>query len=356
MKIIIAAGGTGGHVYPAISVGKIFRSNGYEVVFVGRPGSFEELKFKEYGFKVININSSMFQFKNFLKFALDNFRGFFEALSMISKERPEVVLGAGGYTSFPVIAASIVLGVPYFLYEQNIIPGRANQVLKWKSKKIFLGFPDVYGYFRKKDIFSGNPIRFNIDSIDKDYALNFFELANKPTLLIFGGSSGARKINAIFLNIIEKLLSQVDIQIIFITGPKLFNEVLKIGEGFSKNLRILPYLENIELAYAISNFAVARGGAMTLTELVKSKVPGIIIPYPYARDNHQLKNALFLQNKGCIDVIDEKKLNEELLYQKLVYYFSHVDIIRKMKDNCSDIFPLRSEEIIYNTIKGILHG
>jgi len=159
-----------------------------------------------------------------------------------------------------------------------------------------------------------------------------------------------------YSNLCEKLISKIDMQVIFITGPKLFSEVLKISEKFTENLRVFPYLERMDLAYAVSDFAVARGGAMTLTELVKSKVPAIVIPYPYARDNHQFKNALFLQNKGCVDVIDETKLNEDLLYQKLIYYFSHVDILKKMKENCSDIFPLKSEQIIYKTIKGSFYG
>ena len=356
MKIIIAAGGTGGHVYPAISIGEVFRSNGDEVIFVGRAGSFEETKFKEYGFKVINIKSSMFQFNNFFKFFFDNLKGFLQSLSLISKERPDVVVGGGSYISFPVIVSSLFRGVPYFLYEQNIIPGRANQILKWRSKKVFIGFPDIYGYFKNKGIFSGNPIRFDIDNVDKNCALDFFKFVEKPTLLIFGGSSGARKINTIFSDIIERLISKIDMQVIFITGPKLFSEVSKISEKFTENLRVFPYLERMDLAYAVSDFAVARGGAMTLTELVKSKVPAIVIPYPYARDNHQFKNALFLQNKGCVDIIDETKLNEDLLYQKLIYYFSRIDILKKMKENCSDIFPLKSEQIIYKTIKGSFYG
>lgn len=351
MKIIIAAGGTGGHVYPAISIGEIFRSRGDEVIFVGRSRSFEELKFDEYGFKFINVNSSMFQVKDILQFFFNSVKGFIQSLSMLKKERPDVVLGAGGYISFPVIVASIVYKIPYFLYEQNIIPGRANQILKAKSKKIFLGFPDIYGYFKDKGIFTGNPIRFGVDNVNVEKALHFFNFTRKPVLLIFGGSSGARRINMIFSKIAEKLLSAIDIQIIFIAGPKLFNEVSQLGEKFKANLRIFPYLEKMELAYSISDFALTRGGAMTLTELVKSRVPGIVIPYPYARDNHQLKNALFLKEKGCIEVFEEKNASEDLLFNKIIYYFSRVDIIERMKESCTGIFSLKSEEIIYTKIK-----
>lgn len=355
MKVIIAAGGTGGHVYPAISIGEIFKSNGDDVIFVGRPNSFEEAKFKEYGFKVLHIQSSMFQFNNFFKLFFNNFKGLFESFSLISKEKPDVVIGCGGYVSFPVVASSALKGVTYFLYEQNIIPGRANQILRWKSKKVFTGFPDIYGYFKGKAVFSGNPVRFSVDNFDKNYALDFFGFVDKPTLLIFGGSSGARKINNVCSSIVERLLTQIDIQVIFITGTKLFNETSKIGEKFIKNLRVFPYLERMDLAYAVSNLAVTRGGAMTLTELVKSKVPAIVIPYPYARDNHQFKNALYLQNMGCVDVIDEAKLSEDFLYQKLVYYFSRIDILKKMKENCAGVFPLKSEEIIYKTIKEMFY-
>jgi len=359
MKIIIAGGGTGGHIYPVISIAKTFIKNGEKVVLIGRKNSKEESIYKSNKFYIRVIESSMLELtpKKLIKFTYKVSKGVREAMHILKEENPDAVIGAGGYVSAPIVFAAMIKKVPFFLYEQNVVPGRTNRLFSKKSRKILLGFPDIYGLLdKKKAVFTGNPIRMEITNTARLEGLKFLNLDDKPTLLVFGGSGGARKINHIFSSIINKLLQKIDIQIIFITGKRDYPTIKREITTTSKNLRIIPYLERMEYAIAVSDLAVARAGAMTLTELTKKGVPAIIVPFPYARDDHQKKNALFLKNKGCIDLVEESSLSESLLLNKVVYYFSHPDIINTMKEKTKGIFPEDSAKIIYKIVKEQING
>ncbi len=354
MKLLIGGGGTGGHTYPSIAIGNAFLRHGDSVVLVARSGSFEEDKYSMHGFRVLTINADKFEASRAPLFLANSMKGFFEASAIIEKEKPDLILGVGSYVSFPLILASINMNIPYFLYEQNIIPGRTNRFLKYKSKKVFLGFPDIYNFFGDKGVFTGNPVRFELSKIDKRKAFDFFGFENKPTLLVFGGSSGARRINILFQDILNNLLQKLDIQVIFIPGENLYNEVMARFESIPRKVMVCKYLEEMDLAYAVSDFAISRGGAMALTELVFFGIPSLIIPYPFARDDHQKKNAEFLRDKGCLEVVEEKFITPDLLYEKIVYYFTHMDIIYSMGEKCRGIFPENSEELIYRKIKEVM--
>ncbi len=355
MKILIAGGGTGGHIYPVVSIAKTFIKNGDEVVLVGRKNSKEENIYKAHKLCTRTIESAALEFspKKFSKFVHKTSIGIKEAYRTLKEENIDAVIGAGGYVSAPIVFAAITKNIPVFLYEQNIVPGRANRLFAKKSKKIFMGFPDIYGFFdREKTVFTGNPMRKKIVDIKRKDALNFFKFDDKPTLLVLGGSGGAKKINDIFSNIIKKLLlKSSNIQIIFITGERDYQTITKKNKALSPRVKIIPYLEEAEYAIGAANFAVSRAGAMTLTELTRKGVPGIIIPYPHARDNHQEKNALFLKSKGCIDLIKESTLSENMLLNKIIYYLTHPDIIKTMKNNTEGIFPENSEELMYDKVR-----
>lgn len=356
MKILIAGGGTGGHIYPVVSIAKTFIKNGDEVVLVGRENSKEENIYKSHKLYTRTMESAALEFspKKFIKFVHKTSVGIKEAYRTLKEENIDTVIGAGGYVSAPIVFAAITKNIPIFLYEQNIVPGRANRLFAKKSKKIFIGFPDIYGFFDgEKTVFTGNPIRKEIADIKRKDALNFFKFDDNPTLLVLGGSGGAKKINDIFSNIIKKLLlKSSNIQIIFITGERDYQAIIKKNKALSPRVKIIPYLEEAEYAIGAADFAISRAGAMTLTELTRKGVPGIIIPYPHARDNHQEKNALFLKNKGCIDVIKESTLSENMLLNKIIYYLTHPDIIKTMKNNTEGIFPENSEEIMYDKVRG----
>ncbi len=357
MKLLIAAGGTGGHIYPALSIGKIFRSEGHKVMFAGRKGSLEEEVYKKSGFPVANIRSSLLDFSPgaIFKFFTRTAGGVKDAFKVLKSERPDAVLGGGGYVSAPILFAARLAGVPYFIYEQNIVPGRTNRIFGKYAKLIFTGFPDIYDFFdSRKTVFSGNPVRPEILKVKKSEGLAYFGFSKDfPVLLVFGGSGGASAINKTFSAICAEFVKLSKAQVIFITGKRDFPEIREKLNNI-KSVKVLPYLDKMEFAYAVSDIAVSRAGAMTLTELALTHTFGIVIPFPFARDNHQFKNALYLQERGCVDIIDQKRLSGNMLLNKLVYYLHNTAIIDKI--NCTGVFPADSAEIIYEHIMEKING
>ncbi len=355
MKILIAAGGTGGHIYPALAIANKFAEKGHKVELVGRQNSFEEKVFKAAGFKVLNIHSAQFYAdpKSLLKFSINASKGIYDAFRLLKENDFDVVIGGGGYVSAPVLFASLILRKPFFIFEQNIVPGRTNRLFGRFAKAIFMGFPDVYGYFPEgKTVFSGNPVRNEIFTVTKkDAAVKLGLSETSLTLLVFGGSGGASTLNKMFSKIVVSFYRKTNAQIIFITGKRDFEEICSNLPGeLPGNIKVLPYLEHMEYALKLADFAVARGGAMTLMELSLTKIPAIIVPFPFARDDHQFKNATLLLQKGCIEVIRENTLTEKLLLDRLIYYFSHNDIIDKMSEKCTGVFPENAAAIIYERI------
>ncbi len=351
--MLIAAGGTGGHIYPALSIGKIFRRNGWKVIFAGRKDSFEEQVYRSNGFTVKNVRSSLLDFSliSAAGFSVNLIKGVKDAFKIMLTENPDAVLGGGGYVSAPVLLAAHILRAPYFVYEQNIIPGRTNRIFANGAKSIFTGFPDLYGSFKPdKTVFSGNPVRPELLRTKKEEGLKYFGFSGDlPVLLVFGGSAGAAAINEIFVKLYERLAATVKVQVIFITGRRDFTKVsAKIGNTKTGIIKVFPYFEKMEFAYAAADFAISRAGAMTLTELALTGTFGIVIPFPFARDNHQFKNALYLKGKGCVDIISQKELTEEILLNKIVCHLQDMDIFDKIK--CKEAFPPNGAEVIYKTI------
>jgi len=355
MRVFIAAGGTGGHVYPALVIANKFVKEGHDVILAGRQDSFEEKIFKAAGFEVLNIHSAQFYSdpKSLFRFFINASKGIYDAFKILKEQNFDVVIGGGGYVSAPVLFAAFILRKPFFIFEQNVIPGRTNRIFGRFARAIFTGFPDVYNYFPKnKTVFSGNPVRKVIFTAKREDAAKELGLSGtQKTLLVFGGSGGASVLNKIFSKIVLPFYEKTGAQIIFITGERDFEKIRSaLPLRLPSEIKVLPYLERMEYALKLADFAVARGGAMTLTELSLMKIPAIIIPFPFARDDHQFKNAVLLSRKGCVEVIREKELTEKFLLDRLIYYFSHKDIIKKMSEKCVGIFPENAADIIYERI------
>jgi len=357
MKVLIAAGGTGGHIYPALAIANKFVKEGHKVILVGREDSFEEKVFKTAGFEVLNIHSAQFYSdpKSLFRFSINASKGVYDAFKILEEQNFDLVIGGGGYVSAPILFAAFILREPFFIFEQNVVPGRTNRLFGRFAKAIFTGFPDVYNYFPKnKTVFSGNPVReiiFTTTKKDAAMEMGLSLSGTLKTLLVFGGSGGASVLNKVFSKIVVPFYQNTNAQIIFITGERDFEKVRSIlPSNLPASIKVLPYLEHMEYALKLADFAVARGGAMTLTELSLMKIPAIIVPFPFARDDHQFKNATLLSQKGCIEIIREDALTEKLLLDRLIYYFSHNDIINKMGEKCAGVFPKNAADIIYERI------
>jgi len=341
MKVLIAGGGTGGHVYPGVAVAeelKRIRSSA-EVVFVGGRRGLEAIAVPEAGFPIKFIMARGFPRRAWWRWPwsfVSNVVGFFQALVIVAGERPDVVLGTGGYASVSVSVAAWLLGRSLILQEQNSIPGLANRWLARIADEVHLSFIEARSYFARKDNLkvSGNPVRAHILSGDRASAYEEFGLASgRTTVFVFGGSLGAHHINEAALGTMKRLKGRVEVQWILQTGRQDYEWAKKVVERDLLPARVLPYLRRIHMAYAAADLVVCRSGAMTLAEIAACGTPAILIPYPHAAHNHQVVNASNLVDRGAAAMILDRDLNAERLAQEVSKFLSDRQALSQMSAN-----------------------
>jgi UDP-N-acetylglucosamine--N-acetylmuramyl-(pentapeptide) pyrophosphoryl-undecaprenol N-acetylglucosamine transferase len=329
-RVIIAAGGTGGHFYPGLVLGQELRKRGCEVTFVcGRDDACKRILAAN-NFSFFEINFHGFPRKPTLKifsfFYLFS-KSLFSALAMMKSSKPDAVVGMGGYISFPVALAAYLARVPVVIHEQNVLPGAANRALSFFAAKIAVSFEESGKYFTKsKTIFTGNPVRPELFSARPSEAYAGFGLSrDKATIFIFGGSQGAVKLNRTILQTIPLLGGlKSGIQFIHVTGKCegeaewAKNEYEKLGIKAA----VFEYLDDMAGAYAIADIIICRSGAMTISELAILRKPAILVPYPHATGNHQEYNARNLVNKGNAVMILDKDFSPSILSGGLIRYIS----------------------------------
>ena len=329
MRIIITGGGTGGHIYPGISLAREFQSRdkNNEIIFVGTEHKMESEIIPQEGFRFLGLRVKGIERKFSLESlsALFLFLGsLFTSYGIIKDFKPDLVIGTGGYVSGSVALVSSLLGIPTFIHEQNVIPGITNQFLSLTGKKVFTSFPESAGYFWRKEriVFLGNPIRKSIWQGNKEKIIKENNLdSTKKTILVFGGSKGASTINKMVLHSLYLIEESIwlEWQVLIISGEEDFKNLTEkvIKSPFKETVRVLPYLHNIEDAYDLADLVVCRAGATTIAELSAKGIAAILIPYPYATGNHQLYNARFLESNLAALIIEEKELNREKLAAEL---------------------------------------
>jgi UDP-N-acetylglucosamine--N-acetylmuramyl-(pentapeptide) pyrophosphoryl-undecaprenol N-acetylglucosamine transferase len=341
MKVMIAGGGTGGHVFPGIAVAEEVqraRPNA-QVVFVGGKRGLEAVAVPEAGFRIRFILARGFPRRSWWRWpiaAIANVIGFFQALAVMLAERPDVVLGTGGYASVPVAISAWITGRPLLLQEQNSIPGLANRLLSRIADEVHLSFVEARSYFARKDHLkvSGNPIRSYVLSGDRGTAFREFGLVTgKPTVFVFGGSRGAARINQAALEAMRRLKGRVDVQWILQTGREDFDRSQAVVESEQLPARVLPFLRRIHMAYAAADLVVCRSGAMTLAEIAACGTPAILVPYPYAADDHQVVNATNLVDRGAADMILDRDLTGEVLAQRIAHLLADRQHLSQMSAN-----------------------
>ena len=322
LRVLISGGGTGGHIFPAIAIANEIKKLNPETdfLFVGANGRMEMEKVPASGYKIVGLNISGFQ----RKFTLSNFLFPFRLIDSIIKARriinefkPDVAIGTGGYASGPALNAASNKGIPCLIQEQNSYPGITNKLLSKKVSAICVAYEGMEKYFPKeKIILTGNPIRQDIYNVKekREEGLDFFKLdKNKKTILIIGGSLGAKTINEAIAEGLEKFKDE-NIQIIWQTGKNYFG----LAKEKTKNLiehRIFAFdfISRMDLAYAVANLVISRAGASTISELCAVQLPCILVPSPNVAEDHQTKNALALSNKNAAILIkdsDAQKLCE----------------------------------------------
>lgn len=361
MKAIFTGGGTGGHIYPALAVAQRFRDiSNYDIRYIGSEVGMEKKIIEDAGFLFSGIVTDGFRSKNPIK----NFKVLLKLRKatkvveeILKKDKPEFVFATGGYVSAPVVLAAKNLKIPIFLHEQNSIPGLTNKISSRFAKLIFTTFPGSEKYFPKKikTVYSGLPVRKEFFNINIKDAYQKFDLKeDKKTILITGGSGGSLFLNKAVLSLYE-LAEKEDIQIIHVTGERDFPEIwvkMKEMNYDSKNIRLYPYLSNMYDALAIADICISRAGAAFLSEMMFMGKTGLIIPFPYAANNHQLENAKDLSEKKAIIMIEEKEIQRDsvILNKILVDLLENEKKLEKMKKSSSDLGIKNTLEIIENNI------
>lgn len=317
-RVIIAGGGTGGHIFPGLAIAGALKKRNPEIkiLFVGALGKMEMQKIPEAGFEIKGIQIAGYNRSSFFKnigLPYKLLKSYFQVRSIFKEFRPDAVIGVGGYSSFPVLRVAQSKGIPTFLHESNSLPGKANLWLGKKAEKIFVASDGMEKYFPKeKIVISGNPVREVLrQQTDKEVAVKFFGLrSDLKTMLVIGGSLGAKSIN-------ETIASHIDffkknhLQLIWQTGKNFSSDAARQEEEHS-NIWTNAFINQMEMAYGAADIVIARAGAMTIAELIAQQKASILIPYPFAAEDHQTVNAMYLVNKNAALMIPDAAVKEQL--------------------------------------------
>ncbi|MBR6250532.1 MAG: undecaprenyldiphospho-muramoylpentapeptide beta-N-acetylglucosaminyltransferase [Bacteroidales bacterium] len=318
MKVIISGGGTGGHIFPAISIANALREidPSTEILFVGAKGKMEMEKVPAAGYEIVGLPVAGFHRKINLRNICRNMLFPFRLLgSMITARRvlkrfnPDVCVGVGGYASGPVLRCASQKGIPCLLQEQNSYPGVTNKILAAKAKRICVAYPDMERFFPKEKItFTGNPVRQSLQgAIDREEAAKFFGLdPNQSIILVIGGSLGARSINNGISATLDDL--QPGVQLLWQTGKMYYADIQqKLKEQPRANVHAYDFIKRMDYAYAIADVVISRAGASSISELALLGKPCIFVPSPNVAEDHQTKNAMALVSREAARLVRDSE-------------------------------------------------
>jgi UDP-N-acetylglucosamine--N-acetylmuramyl-(pentapeptide) pyrophosphoryl-undecaprenol N-acetylglucosamine transferase len=319
-KIIIAGGGTGGHIFPAVAIANAIRKIDpqADILFVGAKGKMEMEKVPQAGYKIIGLDIAGFNRSSLIKnigLPFKLIKSFFQVRKIISEFKPDAVIGVGGYSSFPVLRFAQAKGISTFIHEANSYGGKSNVLLSKKATKVFAGGDGMEKFFpAKKTMLTGNPVRASIvkSTVTREEAISFFGLdASLPVVLVTGGSLGARGINEAVAAKVD-LFYQNGLQLVWQTG-KGFVETAKTVTKGKPGVWVNDFITKMEFAYAAADIVVSRAGAMAIAELCVVKKPVVFVPFPFAAEDHQTANAMKLVNKNAGLMVTDKEATEKLV-------------------------------------------
>jgi len=311
MRIAIVSGGTGGHIYPGIAIAQEIRRRETQasILFIGSDEGLERelIPQDEYNVKFIRSRALLrkLSYKAFSA-PFVSAVGFFQSLWILKLFSPKYLVSTGGYASLPVVLAAKVLGIPVVLHEQNVLPGAVNRISRRLARKVFLSFPESLSYMRGEVV--GNPVRREIIETARQEARRRLDLpAGQKVVLVMGGSQGSKKINETVLSALDDLPANV--KVLHIIGNRDFGWVGRYLEGKKmRNYQALPYLHAMSDALAASDLAVSRAGATAIAEFLVCGIPMVLIPFPYAAEDHQRLNARAVAEKGAAVVVEDREL------------------------------------------------
>lgn len=357
LKFILSGGGTGGHIYPAIAIANELKSRfpNAEFLFVGAKDKMEMQKVPQAGYKIEGLWIAGLQRKLTLQNMMFPFKlisSLWKSRQIINKFKPDVVIGTGGFASGPLLQVANGRNIPTLVQEQNSFPGITNKLLSKKANVICVAYESLERFFPKeKIVLTGNPVREDLLNIDtkKDEAIAHFNLdSTKKTLLILGGSLGARKINQLVEKEIYNIVGK-DIQIIWQCGKFYINEYKHFSDG--KNVQVLDFIDRMDLVYAAADFVISRAGASSVSELCLVGKPTIFIPSPNVAEDHQTKNAKAIVDKKGAVMIKESELENtfDTVFSNLI---SDENLQKELSQNIKNLAkPNATKDIVEEIIK-----
>ena len=357
MRIIVSAGGTGGHIYPAIAIiNKVKEEEpNSEVLYIGTSNRMEKDLIPELGIKYEEINVSGLK----RKLTLENVKvlyQFFHARSkckkIIKEFDPDIVIGAGGYVTGPVIWAAKKLGKKTFIHEQNSVVGLSNRYLTKYADKIGVSFPSTLDLFPKeKVVLTGNPCSEKAIKMKKANKEDYGLTKGKKLVLIVMGSLGSRTVNDKIVSFLNEFKNK-DYEVMFVTGNSYYEKVKKLN--VPKNVKVVPFIYEMPSLMKVTDLMITRAGASTMSEILVLNVPSIFIPSPYVTNNHQYKNAMDLVKQNAALILEEKDLTKENLITLIDKTLTNKEEYNKIKSNLKELGIKDSAERIYEVLKGMI--
>lgn len=358
MKVLVATGASGGHIFPALSfLNRLKEKHKDTDILLVLPKKNIKIKTDGLGYRVNYISISSFglglDFKNFLSL-WNFFKGTLESIFILISFKPDIVIGFGSLVCVPLVIFAWAFRIETLIHEQNVIPGRANKLLAKIVGRIAISFLDSEEYFKdykKKVIFTGNPLRQEISRIDKYQALDFFGLSHdKFTILVMGGSQGSHRINLAFLKAVSKISDKSGFQVIHLAGFKDLAFLEEEYRNLGISVRLFGFLEPIAYAYSACDLILSRAGATSISEIIFFKLPAIIIPYPYAY-KHQMMNARALEKNGSALIIEDSQFyTDKLLKEILESLMNNPDKLQSMGLGYRNQFALSANDLLAEAV------
>ncbi|MBW2576114.1 MAG: undecaprenyldiphospho-muramoylpentapeptide beta-N-acetylglucosaminyltransferase [Deltaproteobacteria bacterium] len=361
LRIVIAGGGTGGHLFPGIAMAQEFMAGNpnNRLLFVGTGKPFETTALSKAGFARKRITSEGIKGRglwNQTKSILKIPKGIFESVMILRQFRPDLVIGVGGYSAGPLVAGAWLLGIKIVLHEQNILPGITNRILSRLADRIYVSFDDTQtGLNPKKVLYTGNPVRKEILQLAKNqkgFEIDDSKQKQHFTILILGGSQGAHSINMALLETMDKIKEKDKFFFIHQTGLNDETRVRNAYELYGMSCIVQAFFNDMARQYQKADLVICRAGATTVAEIKAIGKSVIFIPFSFAADNHQVLNARSMEKAGAAEIILEEDLNAISLFERINFYASSPDSLHKMASRAKDLGrPDAAETIVDDCYK-----
>jgi UDP-N-acetylglucosamine--N-acetylmuramyl-(pentapeptide) pyrophosphoryl-undecaprenol N-acetylglucosamine transferase len=360
LKVIISGGGTGGHIFPAVAIANEIKAQqpDAEILFVGALGKMEMEKVPKAGYQIVGLPIAGFNRSNMLaniSFPLKLIKSLWKGMQILRTFKPDIAIGVGGFASGPTLRMANMLGIKTLIQEQNSYAGITNKILSKKAEKVCVAYPNMDKFFAKeKIVFTGNPVRNDLinSSIKKEEAKAYFGLeTDRKTILIVGGSLGALSINKGIANGMQSLLNS-DLQIIWQTGKTFIDQAKELVDSlFTRRVFVSDFIYEMGQAYSAADLVVSRAGALSVSELSLAGKASILIPYPFAAEDHQTQNALSLSSQNAAFLVKDAEISEKLI-DSIIELSENEGRLRILSENIVKFAkPYAAKEIVEEILK-----